>query len=331
MQITDRQKYLGDLVLSSAKLDDNIEERYKKGLGIISQIISLLKEISFGNYYFQMAIIFRNALLINSVLLNIEAAYQIKVKHIDCLESLDNILWSKVFQSPSTTASESYFCELNIIPMRFIIITRRLMYYWTILNKETNQLVKQVFNLQSKVQIQNDWIYLVQADLGHLGISMETDEIMSLSKEAFRKIVNVKIRAPCDNYVEQMIKKHSKTKGLTIGLDEIQPYLTSKQLSVKMKQTLFSLRVRSANTKVNYRNKFLSDLSCRYCDSSEQEDYSHLLKCEKLIVTDEMKRESQRVSVQHIFGTLSEQISAAKLWNKIFREISKTSGPSLLI
>ena len=157
---------------------------------------------------------------------------------------------------------------------------------------------------------------------------METDEIMSLSKEAFRKIVNVKIRAPCDNYVEQMIKKHSKTKGLTIGLDEIQPYLTSKQLSVKMKQTLFSLRVRSANTKVNYRNKFLSDLSCRYCDLNEQEDYSHLLKCEKLIVTDEMKRESQRVSVQHIFGTLSEQISAAKLWNKIFREISKTSGPS---
>ena len=136
----------------------------------------------------------------------------------------------------------------------------------------------------------------------------------------------MKVKAASDKYLDQMMKKHMKTKGLTIGFGEIQPYLKSQLISVKMKQTLFSLRVRSANIKVNYKNKFQNNLNCRYCDSNEQEDYTHLLQCSKLMVSDQMRRESAQVSAQHIFGTLDEQISAVKFWDKIFREINKTSG-----
>ena len=109
MQRTNKQRYLGNLVCPSGKVDDNIEDRFGRGLGIINQIMSLLREVSFGRYYFQMALVFRNSLLINSILCNIEADYQLKEKHVEKLESLDRILLQRVCQSTRTTAIESYY------------------------------------------------------------------------------------------------------------------------------------------------------------------------------------------------------------------------------
>ena len=59
MLTSSREKYLGDIITSDCKINSNIEERYNKGMGIANQIISLLKEISFGQHYFHMAMVFR--------------------------------------------------------------------------------------------------------------------------------------------------------------------------------------------------------------------------------------------------------------------------------
>ena len=95
MKKSSKQRYLGDLLVTSGKIDDNIEDRFAKGMGIINQIMSLLREVSFGRYFFKMAVMFRNSLLITAVLFNIEAAYGIKQSHIDRLELLDKILSQK--------------------------------------------------------------------------------------------------------------------------------------------------------------------------------------------------------------------------------------------
>ena len=60
MLTSEREKYLGDIISSSCKINDNIEERYNKGIGIANKIIGLLKEISFGQYS-----VFRQSMLIN--------------------------------------------------------------------------------------------------------------------------------------------------------------------------------------------------------------------------------------------------------------------------
>ena len=46
MLTSEREKYLGDIISSSCKINDNIDERYNKGIGIANKIIGLLKEIS---------------------------------------------------------------------------------------------------------------------------------------------------------------------------------------------------------------------------------------------------------------------------------------------
>ena len=54
------EKYLGQVISSNGKLEKNITERYNKGLGIVNEILCILKEVSFGYYYFRIAMLFRN-------------------------------------------------------------------------------------------------------------------------------------------------------------------------------------------------------------------------------------------------------------------------------
>ena len=133
MLTSEREKYLGDIISSSCKINDNIEERYNKGIGIANKIIGLLKEISFGHHYFQMAILFRQSMLVNSIMCNSEVLYGVSQTHIDTLESVDKYFWRKVFGAPISTPIESFFIETNTIPIRYILMGRRLMYYWNLM------------------------------------------------------------------------------------------------------------------------------------------------------------------------------------------------------
>ena len=56
MMKSDKQQYLGDILSTDGKVDFNITERYNKGVGIVNQIITLLREVHFGKHYFEMAL-----------------------------------------------------------------------------------------------------------------------------------------------------------------------------------------------------------------------------------------------------------------------------------
>ena len=67
--------YLGDIISSDGKNTLNIESRVSKGLGIVSQIMDILKSVSFGAHYFEIAVTLREAMLVNGLLANSEVWY----------------------------------------------------------------------------------------------------------------------------------------------------------------------------------------------------------------------------------------------------------------
>ena len=62
--------YLGDIISSDGKNRLNIESRVAKGLGIVSEIMDILKTVSFGVHYFEIATTLRESKLINGILTN---------------------------------------------------------------------------------------------------------------------------------------------------------------------------------------------------------------------------------------------------------------------
>ena len=77
MELKAEEKYLGDIISSDGNNFKNIQERVNKGKGIIRNILSMLEGIPFGKYFFEVAIILRNSLLVGSVLFNCEAWYNL--------------------------------------------------------------------------------------------------------------------------------------------------------------------------------------------------------------------------------------------------------------
>ena len=68
------EKYLGEILSSGKKGNKiNIEKRKQKGLGIISEILSLLEEVPLGRYKIKAGLELRKAWLLNGILYNSEA------------------------------------------------------------------------------------------------------------------------------------------------------------------------------------------------------------------------------------------------------------------
>ena len=79
-------------------------------------------------------------------------------EHVEMLEKIARMFMRRVFDCPVSTPIESYYLETSMIPIKCILIGRRLMYLWTILQKDDNELVKKVFDTQKKFPVKNDWV-----------------------------------------------------------------------------------------------------------------------------------------------------------------------------
>ena len=304
-----REKYLGDILTSDAKIDINVLERCNKGIGIANQIVSILKEVSFGFYYFEMGLLFRSSMLINGILCSIEALYGLKKNHIEQLEQCDRMLMRRLFNCKSTTAIESYYLETNCWPLRFVIIARRLMFYWNILQKSDDELIKQVLYCQRLSPVKNDWCLEIDENLKFCNINLTEDEIGKMKKQQFKILVNSNIREVAREYLISLKSQHSKSKGLSENF-KLQPYLSSNLLNLEEKQTLFQFRTRSIECKANYNQQYGQNLSCFSCN--EEDNQHHFLSCSiaNNINTDGLKYED-------IFQTLDKQVKVTKALTKI--------------
>ena len=172
MNTLKKEKYLGSILTNDGKISENISDRHNKGIGTVNQILCLLKEVNFGQFYFEMTSLFRNSTLLNGMLHSIEALHGLKQSHVDQLESCDKYLLRKAFNAVSTTATEAFYIELGILPLKFTVAARRLMFYWTILHKPDSELVKQVFNAQKLAPLKNDWVAQIEDDLNKYNMNL---------------------------------------------------------------------------------------------------------------------------------------------------------------
>ena len=85
-------EYLGDIISNDGSNTQNVKNRVSKGMGLVTQIINILKTVSFGVKYFDIAVALREAILINGMLGSSEVWYNLKQKEIKDLEEVDKIL-----------------------------------------------------------------------------------------------------------------------------------------------------------------------------------------------------------------------------------------------
>ena len=193
MKVQVQATYLGDILNCSGDINDTITAREMKAIGINSQIFSMLNSLSLGMFYFDIALVMRDAMLINAILTNSESWPFISKKNMNTLESADSQLMQKIFQSHSKTVRESYYIETGKLQIKFLIGKRRLMYLWHILSCNKDELIYKVYMAQSLKPTHNDWFKMIQHEKIFYDIELTDQQISGMSRSHFKKIVDDKV------------------------------------------------------------------------------------------------------------------------------------------
>ena len=318
MLTSDREKYLGDILTTDGRIDQNITDRYNKGMGKTNEIMSMLQEVSFGPHYFQMAILFRESILLSSMLGCSEVLYGITKTHIEKLEQADRVFFRRLFEVPNCTTIESFYLETSTIPIRFLLMKKRLFYYWDILQKDETELVKKVFSSQKSFSVKNDWVLQVQSDLDECDIQLNESEIAKMKRCSFTKLINEKINLISAQYLIGLREKHSKSDNLKYST-EMQSYLCNEKVSIQGKKLMFRLKNRLLDVKCNFKKKYNNRLECRLCSATE-ESQSHLMECKVILEDNDVKKAIGSSTYNDTFSTnLEIQTKLIKTWQAIMK------------
>ena len=139
----------------------------------------------FGPFYFEVALILRGSNLLNGILTNSEAWYGLFKQEVEHLERVDEMLLRKILEVDVSCPKEMLYLELGVTPIRFVIMTRRLMFLHNILNQDKRSLIYKCFEAQMTTPCRNDWIITVEKDFEELEIMVELDVIQTQSKQQF--------------------------------------------------------------------------------------------------------------------------------------------------
>ena len=269
-----------------------------------------------------MAAMFRQSMLLSSILCNSEVLYGLNSSHIDTLESVDKLFWKKVLQCPVTTPTEVIMLETDSMPIRHIIQSRRLMYYWEILQRDDSELLKRFFKGQEISPCKNDWVLQIKQDLEECKITLSESEIRQMSEYSFRKLVRESVKELSVNYLLSLKVKNNQEKSKSKNIwpsNGLRKYLISNRLSTEEKRLLFAMRCRVNEVKNNYKTKYKNNMKCMICSSSVDESEIHLLQCDGIINEADIKSEISKIEYSDIFSDLEKQITAIKVWRKIFK------------
>ena len=77
-----------------------------------------------------------------------EAWQGIFEEDIENLEKVDHALLRGVLGAHAKIPTEALFLETGTVPLRFILKSRRLSFLKTILNRDSDELIREVYNAQ---------------------------------------------------------------------------------------------------------------------------------------------------------------------------------------
>ena len=121
-------------------------------MGIVSSVTSLINNISLGQHYFRIGLLFRETNIINGIMSCTEVMHGITNQQVQKLQNVDEIYIRKLLGAPVTTAKEALFIETGKIPLDIILKTRRLMYWWNVVNQDSNSMLFKTYISQKTIQ-----------------------------------------------------------------------------------------------------------------------------------------------------------------------------------
>ena len=127
MNTSEFETYLGDVISVSGTNKKNIENKRNSSIGTVSQVVSMLEQISLGHYYFEIGLVMRDSMLISKLVSSSEVWYNVTKEQYRKLEEIDEMFLMKMFKAPKCVPRLSLYLECAKLPVKNVFQSRRLM------------------------------------------------------------------------------------------------------------------------------------------------------------------------------------------------------------
>ena len=281
--------YLGDTIDSKGTNKFTIEDRVGKAEGISRDILHILEDTFFGDYYVEALKLLRNSMVISVLTHNIEVAHNLTKADIRKLDKVDMVLLQKAMGSSSKVSRSLLLLDLGLLSVEHFIKQKRIMFLFHLLTSEESSISKRVLLQQTKSPMSGDWVNFVKEDLKEINLNYSFSEISEFPKSKFKVIVKNAIKQAC---FESLLKDKAKlSKGSEIKYDKFQTQSYLKPgtgISSESMRWIFVIRSRDLAIRGNFPNSH-KNVKCVIEECSEKvESQRHLFSCCFLDVSNEI-------------------------------------------
>ena len=321
-----QETYLGDKIDKSGLLKPTILARIGKGFGAVSSILAIVNELPLAHWRIEAGLKLREAMFLNGTLFNSEAWHGISNADVEMLEKVDEALLRGLLGAHAKVPLEALFLETGTVPIRFILKTRRLCYLKTILKRDSEELIREVYDAQKADPIEGDFFQLVEMDASEISLNMSEDEIIMMKEDKYKVIVKKKVRQAAFNYLKQLKVKHSKMDNLVYEKLEMSKYLNSPMFDFHNIQMLFAIRTRTVRTIKTDFSGMYPDVDCPM-GCGQTDTLPNILTCPVLqvhMMTDSLTNDA--VKYEDVFST---DIKKQKQVTELFRQLLEIRGKKL--
>ena len=275
------ETYLGDKIHKSGLLKHTIDDRVAKGYGAVTSILAIVNEVPLAHWRIQAGLHLREAMFLNGTLFNSEAWQGISDAEEEQLEKVDEALLRGILKAHSKVPLEALHLETGTISVKYILKSRRLCYLYTILNRDDEELIKEVYNAQKENPVNGDYCKLVDADSTAVNLQLTESQILSMKEKPYKDKVKSKVRhAAFTNLMKEKVS-HSKMDNIQYTSLQLQEYLYSPLFDSESSQMLFALRTRTVRgVKNDFRGMFADVLCPLGCGNSDT--LENILTCSVL-------------------------------------------------
>ena len=229
MKKVQSKKYFGDIISQDMKNTLNIKEKNNKAVGIVKKISTCLYERPYGRHTFRAAKLLREGLLLGSMLNNCESWVNITKCDLDNLEKPDTMVQRSILTNYGNPSKVFMSLELGVIPVKFVIMEKRLNFLKYILGENISSMIRQVYEALKGDSRKGDFVSLIKTDMEELSIEITEEEIVSLKKTDWKKYVNEIIKGTAFVTLVNENKEKSRTKHIHFEKFEMSKYLVKNK------------------------------------------------------------------------------------------------------
>ena len=280
MKLTKEKKYLGDIICEDGTNKINIKDRTNKAIGNVNRIDTTLKERYFGKHMFKAAKLMRESILIGGMLTNSESWIKLTKRDLEDLEKPDMMLLRKVLGTKANPSKCFMQLELGVLPVKYVIMQRRMTFLHHILNQSTESMIHKVFQALKEDSRIGDFIALTNIDRAELNIAFSDIEIRDISKKTWKALIKKKVKELALTRLVEENSRKDKTRSIQFTELKMTQYLFQNERT-SLSRLIFSVRSKTLDIK-EWNPWSYSDNICIAC-RKDDETMDHFMICSSYI------------------------------------------------